>query len=678
MQPAPEGTGASAHLSNKTTSERAGLLGGHYNTRLDTISAVWTINDQQRLLALDALHDRMLSYHNNIHVKESKLDRSQSTNSLLADGSDGLQGTTVIAQAVKFSSSGGDRPHPLSYAQLMGYVRQMPNPAGNDFTWLHLRDPTVMDVIASELGIHDLIAAGFQDYRAHSSMLPGNSEMLLSMVTSVLESNDCNMYKLFVYVSSFAIITFQVELLPDLTNIGMPNPDLIVEPLMNSFLKLQDKCQVLGPIYLVYELALRVLRMSDSSLEFISCALSYFNRIVHLNLLHRERLELRIKMDMIASSVLLMKRSVDEVRGLCNTLLQLSMEQEAPAKMNVASNNNVVNTYASGSSGGSGGDSPALTNSNNVDANVSYSSSLLFNNTRFNPNATTYMKKYTKYNLNAVDHNSFFSQSSLRSILYGDLVHIKHIPYLLDLCDAYTFIHTCLHTEFEETVRLQAELDGTIQLRTSNTSLVLSLIATIFLPLTFLASVFGMNFAENGGYTIGMLNYKYGPMIFSLMCACKPPLPSCSPPPFLLCLTPAAVCFVCIFVFFVYQGWIEIGVFARIYRNFHMTDHQQIDDSAKTVNNPRAIRRADDEELRRKEASMHSRRSVSMSARAYTSMMNRPSVPGASFSSSGVGSSITPNRVTVQVPPSTAPVRASDSTVSTLHGIEEGDEQEHF
>eukprot|EP01039_Chlorochromonas_danica_P008152 gene8153-8994_t len=597
--------------NSRTSSARANMMNsGEFNTMLrQTSSAVWTINDQQRLLALDGLHDRMLAFHNNIHVKESKIDRSPSMTNLGSSASGdatqnllggmGANRNVTLAQAIRFSPQGDESPFPLSYSQLLTLVRQVNNNNNNNedntnnqgsFLWIHLHDSSVIESIACDLGIHDLIVAGFQDYRAHSNMLPGNGEMLLTLVTSVLEENDCNMYKLFIYVSSSVIITFQAELLPDVSTPTIPNPELIVGSLLKNYVKLREKCTVLGPFYLVYELALKVLRMSDSSLEFISCALSYFNRVVHLNLLHRERLDLRIKMDMIASGVLLMKRTVDEVKSLCSTLLQLAMDLDnAPLPIMTSSNGNSAKSLS--------GDqvSPGYATMDQTESNVSFSNSVLHNNKRFQPNAANYLKKYTRYNLNNVDYNASVSQSAMRKMLYGDWLAIRHIPYLLDLCDAYTFIHTCLHTEFEETVRLQAELDGTIQLRTSNTSLVLSLIATIFLPLTFLAGVFGMNFQENGGYTIGMLNYKYGPLVFSMMCT---------------------FCFIIIFSFFIYQGWIELGIFAKIFRNIHRTTNQQIDDSEKDTTNTRAARRASVEEARRKEESTLLRKTMVVSARA--------------------------------------------------------------
>lgn len=82
-------------------------------------------------------------------------------------------------------------------------------------------------------------------------------------------------------------------------------------------------------------------------------------------------------------------------------------------------------------------------------------------------------------------------------------------------------MHSCLNNVYGELHRLDIELSATVQLRSSNTSIVLSLIATTFLPMSFLAGVFGMNFEKNAHYSIGMLNMAYGPTIFVVMCLGK-------------------------------------------------------------------------------------------------------------------------------------------------------------
>lgn len=48
--------------------------------------------------------------------------------------------------------------------------------------------------------------------------------------------------------------------------------------------------------------------------------------------------------------------------------------------------------------------------------------------------------------------------------------------------------------------------------------MLLSLVATAFLPMTFFTGVFGMNFQIDGGYTMELVNAPYGPTVFYVLC----------------------------------------------------------------------------------------------------------------------------------------------------------------
>ena len=97
----------------------------------------------------------------------------------------------------------------------------------------------------------------------------------------------------------------------------------------------------------------------------------------------------------------------------------------------------------------------------------------------------------------------------------------NHFLYVLDLLDSYNFKRNSLQKQHEEMKRVETELNATIALRTTNTNTMLSLIATTFLPLTFFAGVFGMNFTVDGGYTIALLNSPDGPNVFIMLCLRK-------------------------------------------------------------------------------------------------------------------------------------------------------------
>eukprot|EP01038_Epipyxis_sp_PR26KG_P012554 gene12554-16836_t len=124
-------------------------------------------------------------------------------------------------------------------------------------------------------------------------------------------------------------------------------------------------------------------------------------------------------------------------------------------------------------------------------------------------------------------------QITVNSNIFGSV----QLPFLYDLQDSFQFVYECILTEIEEAVILHEAMDSVSQLRSNNTAMLLSLVATIFLPVTFFTGVFGMNFQVDGGYTIGMVNDPRGPFIFILMCIAV---------------------FILSFSFFISTGWIEV------------------------------------------------------------------------------------------------------------------------
>jgi Mg2+ and Co2+ transporter CorA len=426
-------------ITDQQQQERKSDAGMEYDKFLSSTSALWTIIDQKRLIALHGLHRRMLEYHNNIHFKDSSM--------IPMGGEDEEEKELMVVQAIRFSPNKVEKPFTITFGELPRFCQRMKKEQSEHeggFLWIHIRDLIALDVIVQEFQIHELLAACFQDLRAYSSFVPAFGEMLLSIITCMRENNDFNMYKMYIYVSQHIILTFQAELLPDIMDPELSSPDKLVNIFFNNFLILRPRCLKYGPIYLLYEIAVHTIKAMDSCLEFVSYSLSFFNRVVHLRLLHRERLAILVKMHMISSGIRFFKQFTEENNRNILELLTASLQlvQEIP--------------------GGLG---------------------------------------------HLLAHNS--------------IVQSAHIPYFHDLADIYDFIRTSLTQQMYESLRLETELDATMQLRATNTTIMLSLIATIFLPLTFFAGVYGMNFTIDGGFTIPMLNYSNGPLIFYTMCVGK-------------------------------------------------------------------------------------------------------------------------------------------------------------
>jgi hypothetical protein len=87
------------------------------------------------------------------------------------------------------------------------------------------------------------------------------------------------------------------------------------------------------------------------------------------------------------------------------------------------------------------------------------------------------------------------------------------------MADSYRYRSLCLKSMYkEELIAVLETLKSLQNLSSMKKNIDMTLVATVFLPLTFIASVYGMNFEVNGGYSIGLLNDKHGPEVFWAMC----------------------------------------------------------------------------------------------------------------------------------------------------------------
>lgn len=86
--------------------------------------------------------------------------------------------------------------------------------------------------------------------------------------------------------------------------------------------------------------------------------------------------------------------------------------------------------------------------------------------------------------------------STIHFLLHESLSNVSHQPYFHDMGDSYEYRSMCLKSIQADLLTLLETMDAIINVRAQQTNVNLSLVATIFLPVTFLAGVFGMNFVE--------------------------------------------------------------------------------------------------------------------------------------------------------------------------------------
>jgi Mg2+ and Co2+ transporter CorA len=106
-------------------------------------------------------------------------------------------------------------------------------------------------------------------------------------------------------------------------------------------------------------------------------------------------------------------------------------------------------------------------------------------------------------------------------VMASVLLNADTVPFMTDLVDSFLFTYDCITNEVIETGRLSKAVDMLGAMREGNAAMSLSLVATIFLPATFLTGVFGMNFIDPNTqhYFIRILNHHEGVYYFYTMCA---------------------------------------------------------------------------------------------------------------------------------------------------------------
>eukprot|EP00597_Dinobryon_sp_UTEXLB2267_P004711 CAMPEP_0170070906 /NCGR_PEP_ID=MMETSP0019_2-20121128/9029_1 /TAXON_ID=98059 /ORGANISM="Dinobryon sp., Strain UTEXLB2267" /LENGTH=490 /DNA_ID=CAMNT_0010279315 /DNA_START=280 /DNA_END=1752 /DNA_ORIENTATION=- len=92
-------------------------------------------------------------------------------------------------------------------------------------------------------------------------------------------------------------------------------------------------------------------------------------------------------------------------------------------------------------------------------------------------------------------------------------VYLK--TYLMALSDCYDCELDFVKKEILHTRTVYEDMANITSTRQNRTNVILSLVATVFLPLTFLTGVFGMNFQLHAEYSMPILNDPNGPIYFA-------------------------------------------------------------------------------------------------------------------------------------------------------------------
>ena len=457
----------------------------------------WTVADHYRLYAIDRLQTRIMEYHNNVHRRGRFVDMN----------SNSIRPEDVVAFFMTCSASHSDKLFqpieksilPTLLRKSSSYLKSKPS---SGVQWLHMMDLSVLSIIAEELHFDPMVKDHFGDLRFHSMSVPLLGGCCISICYFQMDpfTLTVGMYKLYFYVTHGFILTFVAELMPDVDAVKSSSSNSARERDALALQNLLSTDDMPVPIDAVFN------AVADRWESLTTRAAELGPMLVFCELASEALIAQDTLMEFLSRSIFHFKKK---------TSFRMSYRK----KLQLVKRLHIVGTGI-----------------NMVESCTSAASQVV----------TGFVKIVFDRSITHFSSATFSEGSahihSLDALIPFSVLGVKQMPVLHDLLNSYNFVHSCLVNEAKE-VRIVAEaIDSISQMRADNTALVLSLIATIFLPATFLTGVFGMNFQENGGYTISIVNSKYGPLLF-----------------YCLCVTLA----ICLTIYYLSMGWIEAFGFVR-------------------------------------------------------------------------------------------------------------------
>mmetsp|Transcript_36751 Transcript_36751/g.63435 ORF Transcript_36751/g.63435 Transcript_36751/m.63435 type:complete len:718 (-) Transcript_36751:164-2317(-) len=436
---------------------------------------IWTVADHHRLYAVDRLQTRMMEYHNNIHRRGRVHHALASSN---------VQPNDVVAFMMTCSGSVSDKTYQaVEKISLPSVVKKVKGALKNTSPgvtlppqWIHLMDLSALQTIGEELNLDPMCVDHFNDLRFHSMLMPLLGGCCASICYFQLDNCTLNVsvFKMYFYMTEGLIITFVAELVPDVdlatgdvhTMQNMLRPevsgeevpvplDAVFNAVVDRWESLADRVAANGPMQVFYELASETLIAQDTLLEFLSRSIFHFKKKTSFRLPYRRKLRLVKRLRVVITAINIMESCTTRAAAVVSELTKSVTDR-----------------------------------------------------------SFTHLLAPTPAHLDAPTAPVL----SMDALIPHSILGVKQLPILCDLLNSYAFANSCLANETKEVHMVNTAIDSISQMRADHTALVLSLIATIFLPATFLTGVFGMNFQEHGGYTIEIVNSHYGPTVFYALC----------------------------------------------------------------------------------------------------------------------------------------------------------------
>jgi len=441
----------------------------------------WCKLDQIRLISLDFMFRRYLAFHrNHLSFKVSN------TRGYI----EWLPSVTHGEEVLAFSTQtfGKGRTYEPAKDTMFANLQQDLQAIVNDkveFRWIHIADLRCLEKVAEAFGLHKFAKLFFMDLRCHSSISAFQDGIFASIMTVRIVCTQAHMYKIYYFSTENFLLTFEREVIQDSSNkrmkdhVSVPYRDMAFSVLNNR--EMHDESDDMLAQAVREEMKtndnklLDALNVADLPHGVVSIVMSKCKGEVYESVCNGGSMfllyEIMMQSLLASESVLeFMARSIDYFKSQIYKRL-----------------------------------------TNNAKKNF------------FRENAT--LKSSVRLMMTMVDDVLYNLKAMMdKTTIEFDFVSKRMMSsWEATLCvaemeDSFRFRKSCLQSQLAECSVLAVSLEHQMDLISERESKNLNLVATIFLPLTFWAGVFGMNFEVDGEFTMDILNKEEGPNIFWAIC----------------------------------------------------------------------------------------------------------------------------------------------------------------
>lgn len=274
----------------------------------------WTIFDDRRILSLDDLHSRMRDYHV-VNTPPISLPCFGNGEIFEREFEVAFQYHLVPGPAATRAppSSSGEKPVknvPIGHLTkvLMEILNNsiLETPGKVNLLWIHVLNPSSLLTVLTHFRVSHMFQVYFGDERPHSSFVASTDELILSLMSCVLQVNNLvQLNKLFIYIRNNLCITFEMDPVPSLELLS--TGESLTASVASGVLERVGQISLTNTTQLLCALATQNLSTQTRLLDFCTISVYYFRNKLNQAQFEMVRGDADRKVRVVEASLLIMQ-----------------------------------------------------------------------------------------------------------------------------------------------------------------------------------------------------------------------------------------------------------------------------------------------------------------------------------------------------------------------------------